>query len=122
MRQIINVVFLATMAFSVSMSAANPTVDLTKKEVKVLIVTAKTPNDHLKLAHYYQQRADVLVAKASEHEKMAEATRENRMAGSKFFPMTAGHCQSSAKSYRKEADKMKAMAAEHRAMAEKAGM
>jgi hypothetical protein len=122
MKRIISIVFLAAMAFSISMSAAKPTVDLTKKEVKNLIVTAKTPDDHLKLAHYYNQRAEVLLVKSKEHEEMAEASRNNRMAGSKFFPMTVGHCESSAKSYRQDAEKLKVIAAEHRAMAEKAGM
>ena len=122
MKRIVNVVFLAVVAFSMSMSAANPKVDLTKRQVKVLTVTAKTPEDHLKLAQYYDQRAEVMLAKSSEHEKMAEATRENRMAGSKLYPMTVAHCESSAKSYRQDAEKMKVIAAEHRAMAEKAGM
>jgi hypothetical protein len=109
-------------AFSVSMSAATPKVDLSKKQVKVLTATAKTPEDHLKLAQYYDQRAELLLAKSKEHEEMAEASRKNPMSGGKFFPMSVGHCESTAKSYRQDAQKMKEVADEHRAMAAKTGM
>jgi len=105
-----------------SMSAANPKVDLTKRQVGVLTSTAKTPDDHLKLAQYYDQRAEVMLAKSKEHEDMAATNRNNHMAGSKLYPMTVAHCESSAKSYRQDAQKMKEIAAEHRGMAEKAGM
>jgi len=121
MKRISRFLFLLTLAFAISMNAAQPKVNLTKKEVKVLIETAKTPEDHLKLAQYYDQRAEDLLAESKEHEDMAAAYRKNRMAGSKFFPMSVQHCESFAKSNREGAQKMKEMAAEHRAMAEKAG-
>jgi hypothetical protein len=120
MKRILSVMLLMSVALSVSMGATKPKVDLTKQEVKVLIATAKTPEDHLKLAQYYDQRAELYLAESKDHEELAEAYRKNPMAGSKFFPMTAKHCEETAKSFRKNAAKMKELAAAHRTMAEKA--
>ena len=122
MKRILSVVVLTTIAAGLSLGAAQPKVDLTKKEVKILTATAKTPAEHLKLAQYYDQRANAYLAESKKHEEMAEASRKNRMAGSKFFHMSVQHCESLASSYRENAQKMKGIADDHRAMADKAGM
>jgi hypothetical protein len=95
---------------------------LTKKQVMLLIQTAKTPEDHLKLSRYYDQDAAAALVQSKKHEQMAEAYKKNPMnTGTKFFTATIGHCEYLAQSYREAAEKMKAMAAEHRAMAENSG-
>ncbi len=42
--------------------AAEPQAHLTKKEVNALIATAKTPEEHLRLAQYFTREADRLDA------------------------------------------------------------
>ena len=51
-------------------SAAQPNPVISKKEVKALIQTAKTPEDHMKLARYYHYEANQLQAVARDHEEM----------------------------------------------------
>ena len=50
---------------------------LSKKEVKALIASAKTKEDHLKLADYYKGEAARLEAEATDHDEMAEMYRKN---------------------------------------------
>src|SRR5438045_3023178 len=117
MQRILSVLFLLTLALGVSMNAAEPKGNLTSKQVKALIAAAKTPEDHLQLARYYDQKAESLLAEAKDHDDMAAAYRKNPMnSGSKFVTSTVGHCESFAKSDREKAEQMKEMAAEHRAM------
>jgi hypothetical protein len=52
-------------------AAAEPRPNLTKKELKVLLATAKTPGDHARLAAYYRDKARHL--RAQEQEFSAEA-------------------------------------------------
>jgi hypothetical protein len=44
---------------------------LTQKQVKALIVSAKTPEDHMKLAAYFKGEAQRQEASAKTHEEMA---------------------------------------------------
>src|SRR5215471_9083240 len=119
MKRVLNVLFIILAAFVLSINAAGPRVSLTKKQVKALIANAKTPEDHLTLARYYDQEAESLLADAKDHDEMAAAYRKNPMtSGSKFVTNTVGHCEYFAKADRERADKMKEMAAEHRAMSE----
>jgi plasmid maintenance system antidote protein VapI len=102
--------------------ATEPKVNLTKKQVMALIEAAKTPEDHLKLARYYDQQAAQLLAQSKEHHEMAEAYRRNGITnGSKFAASTVGHCEYFAKSDRDASEKMKELAASHREMAANAG-
>src|SRR5258705_1233380 len=50
---------------------------LSKKEVKALIASAKTKEDHLKLAEYYKGEVARLEAEATDHDEMAEMYRKN---------------------------------------------
>lgn len=49
----------------------------TSKQVKALIVSAKTPEDHLKLAAYFNQEADRLEADAKDHAELADLYRQH---------------------------------------------
>jgi signal transduction histidine kinase len=85
---------------------------LTKKEVKALIVSAKTPEDHLKLASYFKGEARQQEASAMYHEEMAEL----------YDPKTqmTQHCKSLAESLKNAAEAASSMAAEHEKMAAQA--
>jgi hypothetical protein len=100
------------------MSAGESKINLTKKQLKILIATARTPDDHLKLARHYDEQAANLLAEATDHDEMAAAYRKNPMnTGSKFITSTVGHCEYFANAEREKAEKMKEIAAEHRAIA-----
>lgn len=53
----------------------NPTIS--KKELKVLLKTAKEPADHQKIAAYYRQEAARLTLSAKEHEELAAIYKQN---------------------------------------------
>lgn len=59
------------LVIGISLSAAGkaePSPPLTKQQVKALIKTAKTPEDHLKLARYFRYEAARLTAEAKDHQ------------------------------------------------------
>lgn len=87
---------------------------LTQKEVKALIVSAKTPEDHMKLAAYYRGEAQRQEAKAKYHEEMGKlyATSSNEK-----HDMVA-HCKHFAEEAKKAAEADNLLATEHEKMAE----
>lgn len=98
---------------------------LSKKEVKELIATAKSPDDHMKLARYYKAEADRLDAEANEHEELAAAYRQSTVsqAAAMKNPMasnTARHCEYFAKTVREAAKSARELAASHEHMAKDA--
>jgi hypothetical protein len=50
---------------------------MTNKQVKALIVSAKTPEDHMRLAAYFDQEADRMEADAKGHEELAGVYRQS---------------------------------------------
>lgn len=93
---------------------------LTKKEVKALVATAKTPEDHMKLARHFKQEADRLEAEAKEHDELATEYRKNPNAMAMKMPMSgrsAEHCEYFAKSAREAAKAARELAATHEQMA-----
>lgn len=105
------------------MSAAEE-VQLSKKQVKDLVSTAKTPEDHLKLAAYFNQEADRLEAEAKDHKELANAYRGRpATTGAKgtMTGRTAEHCEYFAKSANEAAKADRELAAEHEKMAKQAG-
>ncbi|MGD0775936.1 MAG: hypothetical protein ABSC05_24225 [Candidatus Solibacter sp.] len=105
------------------MNAADSKVRLTKKEVKTLVATAKTPEDHMKLARYFNQEADQLEAEAKEHDELAQEYRKNPNPMASKLPMsgrTAEHCAYFAKSTREAAKAARELAAAHEQMAKDA--
>ena len=105
-------------------SAADMKGMLEPKEVKALVANAKTPADHLKLAHHYTMMADKHEAEAKEHEALAvEYAKNPQIAAVKhtMSPNTAEHCKYLAGHCRKAAEEMRALAAAHEEMAKTAG-
>ena len=93
---------------------------LTKKDLKVAILNAKTPEDHKRIAAYYKHDADRLDAEAKEHVALAEAYRKNPTLHEQKHPMsgeTAGHCQWLADNYAAMAQKERELAQMHEDMA-----
>jgi hypothetical protein len=85
-----------------------------EEEITKLIQTATTPEDHMKIADYYQKKAGEAEVSAHSHASMA-ASYENR---GKPMPGPAKHCSNLSKDYKKAAEEYKALAVEHKKMAE----
>ena len=85
-----------------------------EEEIMTLIETAKTPEDHIKIAEFYEMQAEKLQNKATKHSAMASAYK-NR---SKPWPGMVRHCTNLAAESKAEADEYSNMAAEHRKMAQ----
>lgn len=100
--------------------AAEPKGELTAKQVKALVASAKTPADHIKLAHHFTAMAVKHETEAQEHEALAAEYTRNPQMGAEKHPMatkSAEHCKFFAEHCRDAAKEMRAMAAEHEAMA-----
>jgi hypothetical protein len=116
---VLAVLFIATSVLSV---AAQDHVmnmqehQLTNKEVKALIVSAKTPEDHMKLASYFKGEAQQLQAKVKYHDEMAELYKTNATGKTDM----AKHCKYFADEARKAAEAANSLADEHEKMAEQA--
>ena len=95
---------------------------LSKKEVKALIASAKTREDHLKLADYYKGEAARLQAEATDHDEMAEMYRKNPTPLAVKHPeaIGEGHCKEIARRFRESATKTQELAAMHEEMAKAA--
>lgn len=124
---IVAVLFLLALIVSLSShSSAATAKTMTSKEAKALIATAKTPEDHAKLAQYFTAEADRLETDAKEHDEMVEAYRKNPMTQMRAekTPGAVGtieHCKFLAKSFREAAKSAREMAAEHEQMGKNAG-
>ena len=94
---------------------------LDKKELHDLLMNAKTPEEHQKLAAHYRAEAERLNSEAKEHEEMAEMYRKNPGGPAAKHPYATGeqHCRDIAKRYRESAAKMQALATLHEDMAKK---
>ena len=86
---------------------------LTTKEVKALIVSAKTAEDHHKLACYFRSEARAEAAKAKYHEEISKLYSNEK------HDMVA-HCKEYSDEARKAADSDNQLADEHELMAEQA--
>lgn len=62
---------------SVYRAAAQNKTTISKKELKVLLNTAKTPAEHQKITAYYRQEAARLNQSAKEHAELAAIYRQN---------------------------------------------
>jgi hypothetical protein len=85
-------------------AAAETSPSLTKKELKALLATAKTPADHARLAAYYRDKAQHLRAKAQEFSAQAAylATQPSAIEGkcTRSFLSKQGTSCNSASHYR----------------------
>jgi hypothetical protein len=93
---------------------------LTRQELKTLIASAKTPQDHERIAKHFDAEAVQLDAEATEHKDLAAEYKANPTIQEMKHPMsgqTAGHCQFFADELHKAAQEARQLAADHREMA-----
>ncbi|MDP9049831.1 MAG: hypothetical protein M3O31_03780 [Acidobacteriota bacterium] len=93
---------------------------MSKDDVKALIGSAKTAEDHERLAKHFDAEADQLDAEATEHQELATEYKAHPSGQDSKHPMsgkTAGHCQYFADDLHKAATQARALAADHRGMA-----
>lgn len=95
---------------------------LSSKQLRSLIATAKTPEDHQKLAAYYRDMAAEAKANAAEHEKILAAYNQNPSTHppAKAAGGPAEHCRTLIRLYNDEAKEDLAMADQHDQMAKAA--
>lgn len=84
-----------------------------EEEILVLIETAESPEDHIKIAEYYEEQAMQMEKMASMHKSMGESYRKR----SKPMSGMAKHCADLSKESQDSAKKYNDMAAHHREMA-----
>ena len=93
---------------------------MTAKEARTLAATARTAEEHLKLARYFNEQGDQNEAEARGHDEMIEAYRNNPTTRAEKTPGGVGtiaHCEFVAKSNREMAKALREMAATHEEMA-----
>jgi hypothetical protein len=120
------IVSLFLMSVAPAYSAANnKQATISKKELKVLLKTAKEPAEHQKIAAYYRQEAARLTQSAKEHEELAviyKQTPPNPAMESKHGSSVEGasHCSRWAELATEQAKEAEALAALHEHMARNA--
>jgi hypothetical protein len=93
----------------------------TKKEVKQLIATAKTREDHLRVAAYYRLEAQRLEAEAKDHQEMGDAYfRDPVRQPVPKHPTMGEHCRDLSGHYQAAMKKALALAELHEQMAKEA--
>ncbi|KRT65446.1 MAG: hypothetical protein XU11_C0026G0008 [Candidatus Dadabacteria bacterium CSP1-2] len=85
-----------------------------EEDVDKMIETATTPEDHIKIAEYYEKQAKKMEEKARLHGTLADSYK-NR---GKPFSGLAKHCSDLSKKYMEAAKDYKTMAMEHMKMAQ----
>ena len=116
-------VAVALVSFSPASFAEEKQATLSKQEFKVLLKTAKEPPEHRKIAEYYRQQAQRLIATAKYHEEMAEIYKNHPLPFEGKYPYgTVGHshCQRWAELDREQAKEAEKLAALHEDMAKAA--
>jgi hypothetical protein len=93
---------------------------LTKKEVKRLTLTAKSAQDHLTIAHYYEAEVDRLDSLAAGYEEAAAGYRHSPTPKNLMSPSTAARYEYLAKGFREEAKSDRILAATQQQMAKTA--
>ena len=104
---------LVVLALITSFSSPNQIYAAEEEEIMTLIETAQTPEDHIKIAEFYEAQAVKMQEKAKKHSEMASAYKSR----SKPWPGMVEHCTELANESKEQADEYNKMAAEHRKMA-----
>ena len=113
------VLSFAAVLLTTAEGAAQRSGELSKKELKVLLTKAVTPQDHLRLARHYEAKAKQYEAESAEHAEMAQMYRaqptvsETKRPGA---PDTAAHCTSISESLALAAKEARALASNHQEM------
>ena len=105
---------------SVAGFAAEPVKPLGNKEAMQLTMSASTPADHLRLAKYFELKAEKLEAESKEHADMARNFRAQPTASDTKRPGaadTASHCASLSQNLAKAAKDSRALASDQEALA-----
>ena len=90
---------------------------LTKKELKAAITNAKTPEDHQRIAAYYQKQADNMLAEAKQHDELAALYAKSPNPLAVRVGKSAEHCKYFAEYARKAAQQDQELAKMHEDMA-----
>lgn len=121
------IVLLTLLSFTPAYSAAAEKAStLNKKDLKVLLKSAKTPAEHLRIAGYYRQKAQELTASSKQHSELAATYVKNppfpalEAKHGISFAQGATHCRHWAKRDAEEATKAEAVATQHEEMAKAA--
>ena len=113
-----SLVLLATAAL-LTTPFANAQV-LGKADLKKLVASASTPQDHERIAKHFDAKAAEYEADAKDHDELAAVYTANPSGHEQKHPMsglTAEHCKYFAKDARRAAEDARVMAADHRQMA-----
>lgn len=105
---VVLIVVLFTLSFGTTYSVAEDHQVPSKQTVSSVLNTASTPEDHLKIAAYYEQEASRLNNEASLHRAMA------KVYGKGYWQ---GHCAGLAKRYAGEAKEAEALKTKYASMA-----
>ena len=113
--------FMIPVISTVQQATAQPSTRLTKKELRELMMMAKTKADHQRIADHYKTEAARLIEDAKEHEEMAEMYRLKPPYLAAKHPWAIGekHCRGIAERLRQAAEKARALASMHEAAAAK---
>ena len=113
-----NLLVLATMALLTGPFATAQILD--RAELKKLVATASTPQDHERIAKHFDAKAAELEAEAKDHQELAAEYKAHPNGHERKHPMsgpTAGHCTIFAARTREAAQAARQLAADHRQMA-----
>lgn len=95
----------------VSSASAGKPEKLSKHELRSLVKGAATPEQHMRLARYYEAKAQQDLAESNEHGRMAEQFRNNPMVNNdKRRFGTVDHCEYYEKFFKQRAIKMQSLA------------
>ncbi len=102
---------------TIALGATMPQSINNDKDLKSALKAAKTPEDHARIAAYYQAKADRLEAQAAGYEQSAKAASDGPVVKNITAPNTAARYDWMAKQYREEAQNDRVLSASQRQMA-----
>jgi hypothetical protein len=121
------IVFLTLVSFAPAYAAAaENNATLSKKELKALLKTARTPYEHRTIGAYYRQEAQRLTDSSRQHAELAATYEKNppftalETKHGFAFGQGVSHCRRWAKLDAEQAEKATKLAALHDEMAQKA--
>ena len=113
-------VVVTVFALSVPSFAAE---QLSPQQLASLVASARTTVEHERIANYYRNQADKLLAESNDHAKMAAAFRANPVTNNeKRAAATVNHCEYLAQSLKERSQKTRALAEGHQSMAKAASI
>jgi hypothetical protein len=98
-------------AISIAWGVQRPQWITNERDLKAALKTAKTPDDHMRIAGYCEAKADRLDAAAADYERAAAATRNGPVVKNLTAPNTAARYEQIAKEYHEAAQAKRQLAA-----------